>query len=94
MGEKSASRIIESIKGSVNVPYHRVIFALGIRHVGESVAKILAARFPSIDELMSADPETLTAVREIGPRIASSIIAYFNDADNIEIITAAEIGRY
>jgi len=86
MGEKSASRIIESLKGSVNVPYHRVIFALGIRHVGESVAKILAARFPSIDELMSADPETLTAVREIGPRIASSIIAYFNDADNIEII--------
>jgi len=86
MGEKSASRIIESLKGSVNVPYHRVIFALGIRHVGESVAKILAARFPSIDELMSGDPETLTAVREIGPRIASSIIAYFNDADNIEII--------
>jgi DNA ligase (NAD+) len=86
MGEKSASRIIESIKGSVNVPYHRVIFALGIRHVGESVAKILAARFPSIDELMSADPETLTAVREIGPKIASSIIAYFSDADNVEII--------
>jgi len=86
MGEKSASRIIESIKGSVNVPYHRVIFALGIRHVGESVAKILAARFPSIDELMSAGPETLTEVREIGPKIASSIIAYFSDADNIEII--------
>jgi len=86
MGEKSASRIIESIKGSVSVPYHRVIFALGIRHVGESVAKILAARFPSIDELMSADPETLTAVREIGPKIASSIIAYFSDADNVEII--------
>ncbi len=86
MGEKSASRIIESIKGSVNVPYHRVIFALGIRHVGESVAKILAARFPSIDELMSAGPETLTEVREIGPKIASSIIAYFSDDDNREII--------
>jgi len=86
MGEKSASRIIESIKGSVNVPYYRVIFALGIRHVGESVAKTLAARFPSLDELMSADLETLTAVNEIGPKIAASIIAYFSDTDNIEII--------
>lgn len=86
MGEKSASRIIESIKGSVNVPYHRVIFALGIRHVGESVAKTLATRFPSLDELMSADLETLTAVNEIGPKIAASIIAYFSDTDNIEII--------
>lgn len=86
MGEKSASRIIESIKGSADVPYHRVIFALGIRHVGESVAKILAARFPLLDELMSADLETLTSVREIGPKIAASIIAYFSDTENIEII--------
>lgn len=86
MGEKSATRIIESIKESVNVPYHRVIFALGIRHVGESVARLLAARFPSLEELMSADLDTLKAVREIGPRIAASIIGYFSDTDNNEII--------
>ena len=59
MGEKSAAKIIESIKGSVNVPYHRVIFALGIRHVGETVAKTLAARFVSLDELMAADQDIL-----------------------------------
>lgn len=86
MGEKSAAKIVQSIKGSVNVPYPRVLFALGIRHVGETVAKTLAARFSSLDELMAADQDILTAVREIGPKIASSIRAYFSDRENIEII--------
>jgi DNA ligase (NAD+) len=86
MGEKSASNILKSIKDSFNVPYHRVLYALGIRHVGETVAKTLASRFRSLDELMAADEETLTGVREIGPKIASSIISYFRDPDNIEII--------
>lgn len=86
MGEKSAARIISSIKGSVSVPYNRVVFALGIRHVGETVAKTLASEFPSIEHLMSADIELLTAVNEIGPRIASSIKAWFADPENIEII--------
>jgi DNA ligase (NAD+) len=86
MGEKSASKIIENIKGSVNVPYHRVIYALGIRHVGETVAKTLASKFLSLDEIMSADQERLTEVREIGPKIASSIIAYFRDPENIDIV--------
>jgi DNA ligase (NAD+) len=86
MGEKSAAKIVQSIKGSVNVPYPRVLFALGIRHVGETVAKTLAARFSSLDELMAADQDILTAVREIGPKIASSIRAYFSDQENIEII--------
>jgi DNA ligase (NAD+) len=86
MGEKSAAKIIESIRGSVNVPYPRMIYALGIRHVGETVAKTLAARFLSLDELMAADQDILTAVREIGPKIASSIRAYFSDPENIEII--------
>jgi DNA ligase (NAD+) len=63
-----------------------VIFALGIRHVGETVAKTLASRFLSLDELMAADQEMLTGVREIGPKIASSIISYFSDPENIEII--------
>jgi DNA ligase (NAD+) len=63
-----------------------MIFALGIRHVGETVAKTLAARFLLLDELMAADQDILTAVREIGPKIASSIKAYFSDPENIEII--------
>ena len=87
MGEKSAVRIISSIKGSVSVPYHRVVFALGIRHVGETVAKTLSSEFPSLDQLMSADIERLTAVNEIGPRIASSIKAWFADPENNEIIS-------
>jgi DNA ligase (NAD+) len=86
MGEKSATKIIESLRESVNVPYHRVIYALGIRHVGETVAKTIASRFSSLDDLMAADQEMLTGVREIGPKIASSIISYFSDPENIEII--------
>lgn len=87
MGGKTASRIISSIKGSVSIPYHRVVFALGIRHVGETVAKTLAAEFPSLNQLMSADIETLTTVNEIGPKIASSIVSYFTDPENIIIIS-------
>jgi DNA ligase (NAD+) len=86
MGAKSAGNIISSIKESVNVPYHRVLYALGIRHVGETVAKTLASRFMSLDELMAADEEMLTGVREIGPKIASSIISYFSDPENAGII--------
>jgi len=86
MGEKSAANIMKSIEESVNVPYHRVLYALGIRHVGETVAKTIASRFISLDELMAADEETLTSVREIGPKIASSIISYFKDPEYLEII--------
>jgi DNA ligase (NAD+) len=86
MGEKSASNIIKSIRDSLNVPYSRVLYALGIRHVGETVAKTIAGRFKSIDELSAASIETLTSVNEIGPKIATSIISFFADADNIVII--------
>jgi DNA ligase (NAD+) len=86
LGEKSAANIIKSIRHSLGVPYHRVIYALGIRHVGETVAKIIAKRFRSIDELMEADMEKLTAIREIGPKIAASIVSYFSDEDNIKTI--------
>ncbi|NLN30592.1 MAG: NAD-dependent DNA ligase LigA [Bacteroidales bacterium] len=86
LGEKSAQNIINSIRESVGVPYHRVIFALGIRHVGETTARTIARNFRNIDELMNADFETLTGIREIGPRIASSIISYFRDDENIDII--------
>jgi len=86
LGEKSASNILKSIKNSLEVPYTRVLFALGIRHVGETVAKTLSARFRTIDDLISADMEQLTSVNEIGPKIASSIISYFSDRDNLEIV--------
>lgn len=86
LGEKSASNIIKSIKKSVETPYHRVLFALGIRHVGETVAKTISVKFKSIDDLINADPVQLTSVREIGPKIAASIISYFADKENIEII--------
>ncbi len=86
LGDKSASNILESIRQSVNTPYPRVLFALGIRHVGETVAKIIAKRFRTIDDLINADPELLTSVPEIGPKIAASIIAYFSDAENLGII--------
>ncbi|HEX2921938.1 MAG TPA: NAD-dependent DNA ligase LigA [Bacteroidales bacterium] len=86
MGEKSASNIINSINQSIEVPYYRTLFALGIRHVGETVAKTLAKHFRNIDYLMSASVEEITKVREIGPKIASSVVAFFADRDNIEII--------
>ena len=59
---------------------------MGIRHVGETVARTLASRFSSLDELIEADELTLTGVREIGPRIATSIRAYFSDPENMDII--------
>lgn len=87
MGEKSAGNIIKSIRESVNVPYSRVLYALGIRHVGETVARMISLRFRSLDELMSADIDLLTGINEIGPKIGSSIISYFKDPENIEIIS-------
>jgi DNA ligase (NAD+) len=87
LGEKSASNILKSIKKSIYTPYHRVLFALGIRHVGETVAKTISGRFRTIDDLIKADLEQLTSVREIGPKIATSIIAYFSDKENLEILS-------
>lgn len=86
MGEKSASNIINSIKRSIEVPYPRVLYALGIRHVGETVAKTIAKNFRNIDDLIKASAEDIMAVREIGPKIAASIATYFADTENIGII--------
>jgi DNA ligase (NAD+) len=86
LGEKSAANILKSIRDSINTPYSRVLFALGIRHVGETVAKTIAARFRTIDELIKADIIQLTGVNEIGPKIAASIVSYFSDPDNLETI--------
>lgn len=86
LGEKSATNILKSIRKSIETPYSRVLFAIGIRHVGETVAKTIATRFRSIEELMNADIEQLTGVFEIGPKIAASIVSYFADRDNLEMI--------
>jgi len=86
MGDKSASNIIAGLTASLAAPWHRKLFALGIRHVGETVAKTLAAGFPDIDSLISATGEQLSALPEIGPRISASVTEYFSDAENIEII--------
>jgi DNA ligase (NAD+) len=86
LGEKSAANIMKSIRDSVNTPYSRVLFALGIRHVGETVAKTIAGRFMTIDDLITADIGQLTGVNEIGPKIAASIVSYFSDPDNLETI--------
>lgn len=84
--EKSAKNLIESIENSKQVPYARVLYALGIRYVGETVAKKIAAAFPDIDSLMNATVEQLTQVDEIGNRIAVSIADYFGKEENREII--------
>jgi DNA ligase (NAD+) len=85
-GEKSAVNFIESIELSKQIPYERVLYALGIRFVGETVAKRLAKAFPSMDELMLADAGQLTAVGEIGERIAGSVREYFTKEANRELI--------
>lgn len=84
--DKSAENILKGIEESKNVPYERVVFAIGIRYVGETVAKILAKAFPNIDLLMTATREQLTATEEIGERIADSIISFFAKQENIELI--------
>ncbi|WP_405568018.1 NAD-dependent DNA ligase LigA [Polaribacter sp. Asnod6-C07] len=86
MAEKSAQNMISGIEKSKEIPFEKVLFALGIRFVGETVAKKLAKHFKSIDNLMTADFETLIAVDEIGDRIAQSIINFSNDLNNIQLI--------
>ncbi len=86
LGEKSADNIIRSIARSREVPFHRVLFALGIRFVGETTAKYLAAHFPSLDALMAASREELLEAEEVGEKIADGIIDYFSDNRNMEII--------
>lgn len=86
LGEKSASNIINSIRKSLEVPWPRVLYALGIRFVGETVAKKLTVAFPSIDKLASASKDELMAVDEIGEKIAQSIIAFFKSEANRKMI--------
>lgn len=84
--EKSARNFMESLRNSRNVPFERVLFALGIRYVGEIVAKRLASAFHSIERLEMATIEELLSVDDIGERIAESVRAYFSDERNKQII--------
>ena len=77
---------MNSIEASKNVPYERVLYALGIRYVGETVAKKIAQSFPSIDALAAASVEELTSVEEIGDTIAESIRQFFADEKNRQLI--------
>lgn len=86
MGEKSADNIIQGIARSKEVPYERVLFALGIRFVGETVAKKVAKAFRSIDALAAANLDALIHVDEIGLKIAQSIVSYFADDKNRELV--------
>lgn len=86
IGEKTATRIIENIEESKNIPFHRVLFALGIRFVGETTAKYLAEHFRSLDAIQSATREELTEAEEVGEKIADAIIEYFADERNQQII--------
>ena len=87
LGEKSAQNILQAIEGSKQVPWARVLFALGIRMVGETTAKKIAKRFRSIDALQWASKDELMGIEDVGEQIADNIVAYFADIRNLEIIT-------
>ena len=86
MADKSASNILDSIEGSKNRPLGRVIFALGITHVGDETAELLAEYFSSLDSLASAHREQLLDIPSIGPKIADSILAFFRQQQNRSIV--------
>ena len=85
--EKSARKVVQSIEASKSVPFERVVFALGIRFVGETSAKILARKFKTMDALQSATAEQLVEADGIGDVIAGSIVSYFANPDNQAIIS-------
>ncbi|MFX0556820.1 NAD-dependent DNA ligase LigA [Maribacter sp. CXY002] len=86
MAEKSAENLIKGVADSVNVPFERVLFALGIRYVGETVAKKLAKAYKNIDALMAATMEELVTVDEIGERIAESVVDFFKNEKNLAMV--------
>ena len=85
-GEKSVNNLLESIENSKNNSLEKVLFALGIRHVGKKTAKIIAKRYKTIDNLINASEEELTSVNDIGEIIAKSVRTYFDDPLNLKLI--------
>ena len=88
IAEKSAANLILGLEASKNIPFERVLFGLGIRYVGETVAKVLVKHFKTIDRIIIADMETMISVDEIGHKIAESIVFYFSQQKNIDLIIA------
>ena len=86
IAEKSAANLILGLEASKNIPFERVLFGLGIRYVGETVAKVLVKHFKTIDRIIIADMETMISVDEIGHKIAESIVFYFSQQKNIDLI--------
>lgn len=84
--DRSATLLVESIAGSKTVPLDRFLMGLGIRQVGQHIAKVLAREFRSLDEIMSADRERLQQIREIGPEISDSLVAYCSEPRNRKVI--------
>ena len=86
LGDKSAQNILKGIEDSKSTPWARVLFALGIRMVGETTAKKIAKRFPNIELLQWATTEQLVSIEDVGEQIAANIVDYFNDMYNLDII--------
>ena len=86
LGEKSAANIIEGVRLSKEVPFERVLFALGIRYVGETTAKYLASHFRTLDAIANATAEELSEAEEVGAKIAVAIKEYFSDEENRKIV--------
>lgn len=86
MGPRTAQRIVDGVEASKNVPFERVLFALSIPYVGETVSRRVARQVKSLDRLMEMSREQLVAIDDVGPRIADSIIEYFSSEHNCEII--------
>ena len=85
-GEKSAQNLVDAIERSKNAPFPRLIYALGIKHVGEVTARLLAQHFKGIEGLMNATQEELEAIYGIGPEVAKGIVSWFKDEDNLKTI--------
>jgi len=86
MAEKSAANCVAAIENSKERGLERVIYALGIRHVGEHLAQVLAEQYPTLDDLMNASAAELMSIREIGPEVASSIVSFFGNESNRQVI--------
>ncbi len=86
MADKSAKNVIDSIEKSKTQPLDKVLFAMGIRYVGARVAKVLAQNFADIDKLMTATPDTLENIHEIGPRVAKSVSVFFSQKANRDLV--------
>ena len=86
VGAKTATKIHDELEKSKQQPLGRVLFALGIRHVGKSVGEVIAAKFPSIDALIAAQEEDIAEIDGIGPKIAASVKQFLAVPENLEVI--------